>query len=248
MNDIDTLIEFLNMPLSSVDKVFNKFASINGAVQRGKDLQRFLYIEGTRQNKVLLVAHADTVWDEHYGKYDHKIQNISYDNGIIHNNNGGLGADDRAGCAILWLLKDMGHSILITHGEEHGREGSRWLMKHNTDIADAINSHHRFIIQLDRRNGTDFKCYNVGTDEFRSYIKSTIGYTEPDLCSNTDIVDLCRNICGVNLSIGYYKEHTENEHLIVQEWLNTLNICRNWIVEPTLPPFPYSLSCKSKFK
>lgn len=234
------------MPLSSADEVFNKFASINGAVQRGKDLQRFLYIEGARQNKALLVAHADTVWDEHYGKYDHIIPDLSYDNGIIRNNNGGLGADDRAGCAIIWLLKDMGHSILITHGEEHGREGSRWLMEHNTDIAGAINSHHQFMIELDRRNGTDFKCYDVGTDDFRSYIKNTIGYTEPDRWSYTDIVDLCNNICGVNLSIGYYKEHTENEYLIVQEWLNTLNVCRNWIAAPILPTF--SLSCKVSMK
>ena len=32
----------------------------------------------------------------------------------------GIGADDRAGCAILWLLKDSGHSLLVTNGEEIG--------------------------------------------------------------------------------------------------------------------------------
>ena len=38
-------------------------------------------------------------------------------------------------------------------------------MDHNKDIADEINHDHQFVIQFDRRNGRDFKCYDVGTDE-----------------------------------------------------------------------------------
>ncbi len=123
---------------------------------------------------------------------------------------------------MLWLLKEMGHSILITNGEESGQKGSNWLINKNPDIADKINSNHKFIIQLDRRNGKDFKCYSVGTVEFKEYVSKITGYSEPDWSSYTDIVTLCRHICGVNLSIGYRNEHGTDEYLVIDKWLNTL--------------------------
>lgn len=238
MEDIDVLMMFLGISLEHAYDVFEKFASDPNAIRRGDGLEQFLYIEGTRDDKVLLVAHADTYWDASYcGHRFNEVKAISKRNGIVRNANGGLGADDRAGCAMIWLLRNLGHSILITHGEEGGRIGSNWLMEENPDIAERINSRHQFAIQLDRRNGRDFKCYSVGTGDFRSYVGRMTGYSEPDRASYTDIVTLCRNICGVNLSVGYRNEHTENEYLIVDEWLNTLDICRKWLSAPALPRF-----------
>ncbi|MGC8605462.1 MAG: hypothetical protein ACP5VS_17490 [Desulfomonilaceae bacterium] len=119
---------------------------------------------------------------------------------------------------MLWLLKDLGHSLLVTNGEEHGRTGSSWLMDHNKDIADEINHDHQFVIQFDRRNGRDFKCYDVGTDEFRSYVARKTGYTEPGRTATTDIVTLCREIAGVHLSIGYHNGHGNQEYLNIGEY------------------------------
>lgn len=242
MNDIDVLLDFLSCPLGSADKVLEKFAALSGAIRQGEGLEQFVFKEGFRKNRVLLVAHADTYWDNEYNRNAAQQQNLSNSDGIIRNKNGGLGADDRAGCAIIWLLKEMGHSILITNGEEQGRKGSTWLMsnKNNYDIAEKINRTHQFIIQLDRRNGEDFKCYSVGTNEFRTYVSQATKYTEwlePGRSVYTDIVTLCRDICGVNLSIGYRNEHHENEHLVVDEWVNTLNICRKWLSDRELPHF-----------
>lgn len=238
-SDIETLKEFLNFPLGSANDVLTKFAKIPGAIRcgNGNRLEQFVFIEGSRNNRVLLVAHADTYWDENYDKKSDGPQELEQHNGTIRNKNGGLGADDRAGCAILWLLKDMGHSLLVTNGEEHGRKGSNLLMQNHPDIADKINKDHQFAVQLDRRNGADFKCYEVGTDEYRAYVKQQTGYSEPDKSSFTDIVTICRDICGVNLSIGYYNEHSENECIVINEWLNTLNICRKWLSNPELPRF-----------
>lgn len=237
MKDTDILMEFLKMPLESSDEVFNKFAKIPGAIRRGSELEQFLFIKGKRDNRVLLVAHADTYWDSYYLSAESKPQKIYRYNGVVKNKNGGLGADDRAGCAMIWLLKEMGHSILITNGEEYGRIGSHWLMNENPDIADEINLNHQFIVQLDRKNDKDFKCYSVGTDEFRTYVKNTTGYLEPDLLSYTDIVTLCRDVCGVNLSVGYHNQHTEDEYLVIKEWENTLNMCHRWLSESELPHF-----------
>ncbi len=238
-NHIEVLGSFLEIPLGSADSVFDRFLEIPGAIYRGEGLERFLYVRGHRSNKVLLVAHADTFWDREYGLDPGPINEISIENGEIRavNDKFGLGADDRAGCAMLWLLRDLGHSLLVTNGEEHGQAGSFWLKNHNKRIYDEINRDHQFVIQLDRRNGRDFKCYDVGTDEFRSYVAEKTGYTEPDRRFTTDIVTLCHEIAGVNLSVGYHNEHRENEYLNIAEWGHTLNVVREWLSEPNLDRF-----------
>ena len=238
-NHHTVLKSFLEIPLGSADGVFDRFLEIPGAIYRGEGLKRFLYIRGSRSNKVLLVAHADTVWDRDYGYDPGPTHEIEIKNGEIRavDDEFGLGADDRAGCAMLWLLKDLGHSLLVTNGEEHGQRGAAWLKSHNKQIYDEINYDHQFVIQLDRRNGRDFKCYDVGTYKFRSYVADKTGYTEPDRRATTDIVTLCREVAGVNLSVGYHNEHGNQEHLNIAEWKHTLNLCCRWMAERELPRF-----------
>lgn len=243
--NIKVLQEFLSYPIANSDAVFNRFRWLeineNREVVYRENLrnqkERFLYIEGNRSDKVVLVAHADTVWDESY-IYRELQQTITMDGDVIRGTNPecGIGADDRAGCAILWLLRNSGHSILITDGEEHGRIGSTWLMNNHTDMADRLNN-HQFMIQFDRRNARDFKCYTVGTDEFRAFIQKEIGYTEPDRNAFTDIVTLCRDICGVNFSIGYYNEHSTEECINVREWIHTYNKINLVLQSPNLQRF-----------
>ncbi|MCE2711749.1 MAG: M28 family metallopeptidase [Cryomorphaceae bacterium] len=240
MNEQSTLLHFLNLPLYRTDEVFEMFDQ-DGAVFQSHPAdpkQRFLFIEGKRNDKVVLVAHADTVWDEAYtGKKTN--QQVNLKNGIFTGTNKsvGIGADDRAGCAMLYLLKNSGHSILITDGEEYGRGGSTYLMNHHPDIASKLNA-HKFMIQLDRRNAHDFKCYTVGSNAFRKYIQQQTGYTEPDQSSYTDIVTLCKDICGVNFSVGYYYEHFSKEHLVLKEWMHTYNMVKELIGQAEIQRFP----------
>ncbi len=237
--DLQVLECFLKLPVENTNEVFEIFSDLPDAVVRGESPEKFLYVEGSRKNKVLLVAHADTVWTIKEGENLHETPKEIIREGIhIRNANGPLGADDRAGCAILWLLKDLGHSLLITEGEEVGRKGSNFLLHENRDIFDRINNNHQFIIEFDRRNGKDFKCYkNAGTEEFKKYISEKTGYTEPDTKGFTDIVTLCEKLCGVNLSIGFYNEHSEDDYINIEEWLHTLNLCRKWLSEQNLPRF-----------
>lgn len=230
-DDYSTLVEFLEFPLGSADGIFERFNGIHNPEKLlfGTSPERFIYLPGLRTNRVLLVAHADTYWDcEEFSQHT-----VIGDGDILRSSNpyAGLGADDRAGCAIIWLLKDLGHSILITDGEEIGRRGSTFLMNNFPDIAAAIQNDHQFIIQFDRRNGTEFKCYRVGSPKFRKYIATETGYTEPDRNSFTDIVTLCTEITGVNLSIGYRNEHTSSECLHLREWQTTLDLCRRWLAK-----------------
>jgi len=254
---IEKLREFLKFPLWNTDGIFNKFRWLEETERRtvvfheNKDnpKERFLYIEGSRPDKVVLVAHADTVWDKCYNDYELEqiiVREGDYFRGT--NPECGIGADDRAGCAVLWLLRNSGHSILITDGEDKacfggrpGLLGSRWLMAENgsdevKNIAKRINT-HQFMIQLDKREGTDFKCYSVGTPEFKKYIHEKTGYLHIEGTQRTDIVELCEEICGVNFSIGYYHEHTQDEQININEWLHTIKVVNALITENNIPRF-----------
>lgn len=236
---LSDLLEFLRMPLDSTNAIFTKFASIAGAIEyrsTTNSKQRFVYIQGTRSDRVVLVAHADTVRDEEYGNIKNNYPKLSIDNGIVTNTRGDiLGADDRAGCAILWQLRQLGHSLLIIDGEEQSCIGSKWLKAEFPHIAKELNQ-HQFMLQFDRCNGNDFKCYEVGNDAFRKYIQKQTNYSEPDRFAYTDICILCEKICGANLSIGYYLEHTRNEYLVLDEWLQTLLLMQQ-MLSAKLPRF-----------
>jgi len=242
MNEKEILKCFLEYPIWTSKPIFDKFKTIGNYIFRenseyGKE--RFLFINGKKAKKVVLVAHADTFFDEYYGwEPQNHIVDIEDDFFVGRTEEGeriALGADDRAGCAIIWALKDYGHSILITDGEEYEMSGSNWLMEENTDIAKIINQ-HQFMIQFDRRNSQDFKCYTVGNKKFRAFIKNKTKYREPDRTSYTDISTLCDKICGVNFSVGYYHEHTNNEKINYIEWANTLYMARK-LLAGDLPRF-----------
>ncbi|MEI8273998.1 MAG: hypothetical protein WCG08_15395 [Paludibacter sp.] len=249
---IEILKEFLEFPLWNTDGIFNKFRWLEETEGRtvvfqenkNNPKERFLYIEGIRTDKVVLVAHADTVWDKCYNNRELQ-QKIVCKGDYLKGTNPdcGIGADDRAGCAMLWLLRNSGHSILITDGEdkkfftmEPGMLGSKWLKKYHTDILEQLNS-HRFMIQLDKRDATDFKCYSVGTPEFKEYIHFHTSYNHVEGTQKTDIVELCTDICGVNFSIGYSDEHTHYERINTSEWLHTLEMLKTLLNKQDLTRF-----------
>lgn len=246
MDEEKVLREFLEMPLESTDAVFKKFhdLQIEGTIHEKEkgDFQEFLYIPGTRTDRVLLVAHADTYWDARWPQnrgvvlpakeiivQDHLDESIDF-----RNKNGGLGADDRAGCALLFLLRSTGHSILVTNGEEHGTVGSRWLKQDHTKVFDEINRKHQFVVQLDRHGRENFVHYGKATEAFENYVKDEMKY-DLERGTSSDIKILCETVCGVNLCIGYYNEHSSAEYLDQEEWAKTLHRCHAWLKEKETP-------------
>lgn len=235
MTEQEILHEFLRFPLDTTEGIFRKFQEIPGARLFGHGNKRSLYIPGSAAKKVVLIAHADTFWDDENPALG-ETELVIADGRITHPQ-GGLGGDDRAGCALVWILRDLGHSILITSGEERGSLACEWLNENRPDVLEELNNAHQFMVQFDRGNGRDYKCYDVGTDAFRAYIEQISAYHEPDRERSTDIKFLCKAICGVNLSIGYHNEHTPQEYLVVNEWLHTLKMARDWLSQPDLPLF-----------
>jgi hypothetical protein len=239
MGEKDVLMEFMSYPVNNAGSVLARFASLDGAIREGTGIKQFVYRRGWRKDRVLLVAHSDTVWEGMTYPGDDLNPGIILEDGIIRSlvPGFGIGADDRAGCAMLWLLKDLGHSLLVTAGEETGLQGARWLMENRPEIAAEINESHCFAVEFDLRKTGLFKCYDVGTDEFRRYVSGITGYQDAGRHSCTDIVALCRAIPGVNLSTGYYNPHSDTEFLIVNEWIESFNIAEQWLSQTGLPRF-----------
>ncbi len=227
----EALLRFLSYPLCEPTGVMAEFAALPRAVS---DLsvagERYVYVPGTRADRVLLVAHADTVWD---GDGDAE-QSVYLEDGVVRGRNEacGIGADDRAGCAILWLLQKSGHSLLVLDGEEYGSLGARHLRDAHPDLFDELNG-HAYAVEVDRREDRNYKTYNLPVSrEFCKMIEASTGYRSAGNRSSTDITVLCRDICGVNLSVGYYDEHTEEERLVLSEWYRTLSLLEEMLRGP----------------
>lgn len=224
------------------DEVLDKFQGINGSYTDGDDQNRFVFIEGWREKRALLVAHADTVWPDNirpelnyidgvlFSTHKKRTTKIKVDkkNYVTEKEGMGIGADDRAGCGILWQLRDLGHSLLIVSGEEQGCIGSNYIVD-NEWWRKHLNTTHCFAVEFDRRGKNDLVFYDVATNAFANYVKKETGYIPKYSPGNTDIKVLSKLICAVNMSVGYYDEHSPNERLVVNQFLNTLDVSRKWL-------------------
>lgn len=256
----DTLCEFLQLPHTS-DSVLDRFQHNHGArlfAPTDDPKERFVYIPATRNNAVLLVAHADVFDMSGKNARDMRCKpcdepnTLRMEKGVICNADPErlLGADDRAGCAICEILhKELGHGVLILDGEEDSLLGASALTELCPELSAEIQEKYSFMVEFDRSGDREYKCYNVGSDRFRRYVEEKTGFSEPDRKRRSDISVLATRICGVNLSIGYYDEHylssevryckrqTPGERLVLREWLHSLHTAMNWLRATDIPRF-----------
>ncbi len=164
-------------------------------------------------------AHLDTVMDSDMKK------ELIYDSygGILSRKNGILGADDKAGVAILLHhIRDINFAFF--HSEEIGGIGSTEMSDHEFFVESIEVINVPCFIQFDRKGRNDmigtlnyYCCDDLAKEiEEKTHYKTAKGIY-------TDIDNLCHIIPGVNLSCGYYNGHSNSEHLIVSEFLMALN-------------------------
>lgn len=209
--------------------------------------QTFLYYEGT--SPVLLVAHMDTVYDTEiknysaYGIKNNKINsiarpymNIYYDstNHIMWSPDG-LGADDRLGIWIIINILRDGYRphILFTTDEEIGAFGADDFVEEyfkNEQLQNSFNK-LKYMIELDRRGEKDCVFYDTNNMDFEKYVES-FGWKKA-IGSFSDINVLSTNIdiASVNLSVGYYSEHSLTEHCDLLQATKNLTIIESMIYD-----------------
>lgn len=186
----------------------------------------WMYAPGTIP--VLMVAHMDTVQGLVKAPlYDQRYKVMS---GLS-----GLGADDRAGVAAIFELLERGHQphVLLTDGEEKGCIGAG----HAADHLPAPPVH--CMIEIDRMNTDDMVFYMCDNPEWEKYVEG-FGFTKA-FGTCTDISKLMPKwgIAGVNLSAGYFRQHTAGEYLRVDELLRTVNRVEQLLLNPPAERFPF---------
>jgi len=205
------------------NQLLDRLANLPGAIRGdetgpGKD-DGWAYFPGTNDAdcRVLLVAHVDTVantlptrdeiWQrggmltrQGKGKYGYNRQP--------------LGADDRAGVAATWCLRESGHSILWTDGEETGG----WGVQAAIACISHLLEQHIYMIQIDRAGDEVLALYPGATsDEFEDFLHQNLPVFDQYWGTFTDIATLgpALGLCGANLAAGYLYEHTAQEVLFL---------------------------------
>lgn len=162
---------------------------------------------------VLLVAHLDTVHEKlpNMIVYDQTQDIISSPNGI--------GGDDRAGVYMIFeILKLFNCSVLFCEDEEVGGIGAGKFAK--SELASEL--HFNYIMEFDRANANDAVFYSCANDEFEKFI--TKDFYKTNYGTYSDICDVAPALgcAAVNLSCGYYKEHTKDEYVVLSEMENSI--------------------------
>lgn len=163
---------------------------------------------------VTLIAHADTV-------FVNPPENFYYDEeqGVMWSPEG-MGADDRAGIyAIIKIINSgLRPHIVITTDEELGCLGASKLIGYHSSFPVST----KFLVQLDRHGSKDSVYYQCDNPEFENFI-NTFGFsTNYGTLSDISILGPAWGIAGVNLSVGYYNEHSFSEYLCLKELESTI--------------------------
>jgi len=199
--------------------------------------------KGKLNNRVCIVAHIDTVWDDNT-----KEKVVYFDNNKgVYWSPTGLGADDRAGVAIaLKLFANLPENkkpiVLLTDEEENGGRGAYEACIVFKSILKKAN----FFIGLDRKGKGEAVYYNNEPQEFKDYI-SSFGFSENNgTFSDLSIISPQIQTCGVNVSVGYQNAHLPTEYLIVTDMLDTYKKVKMILLSKTkkweLPESPLTIT------
>ncbi len=197
----------------------------------------YIYVRGN--DPICLTSHMDTTPTVGGAK---RTPVIDYYENIETDENGnvthtltspqGIGGDDRCGIwSIIMILKETAYRpyIVFCEDEEIGCVGSGKFAK--TEYVNELTN-CKFLVEIDRRGNNDCVFYDDDNKEFHKWVKDVTGYTEA-IGSCSDICNLS-SACGVssvNLSSGYYHEHTLEEKIIVEETIHTKDVVIKLIEE-----------------
>jgi hypothetical protein len=188
----------------------------------------------------IFTCHLDTVEHER----GNKQLGITDDNMLSVLNGGVLGADDGAGIALLvhMIENNVPGRYFFFSAEECGGIGSKHIVKTRPDLFVGINR----AVAFDRKGTSDVVvsqigeegCSNVFGIALSDALTVCTGYQfEPTLGVYTDTAEMFGVVpeC-VNISCGYYNEHTSRESLDLTYLLKLSEaVCNiDWNALPTV--------------
>lgn len=184
----------------------------------------FLYVKG--KQKVLLTAHMDTVHKEPVKDFYELIKDGKH----IISSPQGIGGDDRCGIyMILEILRTtkLRPFILFCEDEEVGGDGSDKFT--NTNFINDLKKLY-FLVELDRKGINDLVYYEDENEKFHEFCARVTGFRE-NYGSFSDISNLSPacSVSSVNISCGYYNQHTKDEYVVLEEMYNATKKVINMI-------------------
>jgi putative aminopeptidase FrvX len=186
----------------------------------------FVYAKG--EVPVLLVAHLDTV-------HQSRVRSIFYSkDGSLVMSPEGIGGDDRAGIyAILQIVKKHRCHVLFCEDEEIGCQGARRFA--DSGIIPDVH----YIVELDRRGDNDAVFYNCDNPEFTEFVCGFGFQQETGSFSDICVIAPVIGTAAVNISAGYYNEHTRSEYINLDVLQHNIERVEQMILSPTSRKFKY---------
>lgn len=227
----------LRAPQGNIKKVLKHYLK-----ERYKEVietERYIIAKG--DIPIALAAHMDTVFESEIQCLSVRREcELLYDRqkNIMHCVGYG-GFDDKAGIfAILQIVQTgLRPHIIFSTDEEKGCLGAKVLASQPCPFKDL-----RYIIQLDRRGIRDCVFYDLDTEKCKNFVDyvESFGFVEA-YGTFTDITEYCPEwgVAGVNLSVGYFNEHTHSEVLYVDPLLATIKKVICMLRQENIPQFPY---------
>lgn len=198
----------------------------------------YLLAKGT--HPVMLIAHMDTVHDMLPWLFNYT------DNGNVISSPYGLGADDRCGIyMILEIIKEINCTVLFVEDEEIGCVGANKFCKdYEEDKLNGIIKEKEFmyLVEFDRRHAQDAVYYSLDNPEFENFITTSSGdyfKTAQGSCSDISYIAPTLGIAAVNLSCGYYDEHTNKETCNIREMKASIKAAKKILNTLVENPFIY---------
>ena len=177
-----------------------------------------------------LIAHLDTVHKESPDIFHDQERGVLWAPQ-------GLGADDRAGVyAIIDIIqRGLRPHVIFTTDEETGGHGALALIKSYPECPFELN----FLIELDRRGSIDSVYYDCANDDFEEYINRFGFKSDWGTFTDISIIAPAWEVAAVNLSVGYYQEHTRGEYLVLDELDATIDKVCNILRDPDMKAYEY---------
>jgi len=194
---------------------------------------------------IMLTAHMDTV-------HEKPVRQIIIEKHIdktIISSPQGIGGDDRCGIYMICKMLDEGMRpyVVFCEDEEIGCVGAELFA--SSKEKDMVLGKVKFMVELDRKNATDAVFYECENFDFNEFIEKETGYKEA-IGSYSDICEIAPElkVAAVNLSCGYYHEHTLQHYVVWEEMLNTIKATKKLIQaakKDSTPTFEYIHSKRS---
>lgn len=165
----------------------------------------YILVEGMLP--VLLVAHLDTV-------HQYPPDVICEGEGMLMAPSG-IGGDDRCGVyALLKIYNKMQErpSLLFCCDEEIGGVGAYdFTTDFESNLLPEFINELYFMVEIDRRGVNDMVFYSCNNKDFMDFWENAGFNLQYGSFSDISILMPVLGIAGVNLSAGYYNEHTSGE-------------------------------------